>query len=213
MSDQPLNFFTLGDWGKASINQAAVSHAMSAAAVVAPSIPDFVLALGDNFYQWGVSDADDKQFNTTFEARFKDPNIRPEWYVILGNHDYRQTASPAAQREYSATHPDSKFILPDLQYIKYMDLCSNKNVNRDEYTGTCPDGLAAFVFIDTPHLAPEDTCCLVKETLTSLYGGWAGVEVATAEAYDWIETTLESIDNDDAIKWLFVNGHYVSARA
>ena len=47
---------------------------------------DFALYLGDNFYDEGVEDAWDEQFETKFEMPYADLDF--PFYVVLGNHDY-----------------------------------------------------------------------------------------------------------------------------
>jgi hypothetical protein len=224
---EPLTYYTIGDWGLPSSLQASVITAMEGTATASP--PDFVMALGDNFYQHGVASAEDPQFQTTFENRFTDASLRPEWYVILGNHDYLQPSSPASQREYAVSHPGSKWILPDLQYVVYYNLCTNLPTTLEEYGNAdegdgsgsnddgsndhCSDGIAAFVYIDTPHLAPYETCtvegvCVVRDMLLEIYGSEASLNGATEAAYEWIDGTLASIDDNADISHIIVSGHY-----
>ncbi|GIW22963.1 MAG: hypothetical protein KatS3mg068_1970 [Candidatus Sericytochromatia bacterium] len=71
---------------------------------------DFVLYLGDNFYDYGVKSLDDSQFIDKFEKPYK--NIDLKFYVILGNHDYRGNIH--AQIKYSKKN--KKFFLPNRVY-------------------------------------------------------------------------------------------------
>jgi len=47
---------------------------------------DFVLLLGDNIYDEGVTSIDDPQWQTKFELPYADINV--PFYAVLGNHDY-----------------------------------------------------------------------------------------------------------------------------
>ena len=48
---------------------------------------DVTLALGDNFYDRGVTSVDDSRFETTFENVF-DKDVLTDFRVLAGNHDH-----------------------------------------------------------------------------------------------------------------------------
>jgi hypothetical protein len=79
-----VRFAAMGDTGKGNSGQYQVAAAVQAKC--AASGCDFVLLLGDNIYDSGVSSPDDPQFQTKFEQPYA--NINLPFYVILGNHDY-----------------------------------------------------------------------------------------------------------------------------
>ena len=74
-----FSFLSIGDWGDSAAKE--VSPAMGKFS------PDFVLALGDNFYDDGVSGVEDPQFKDKFEDTFTAPSLQVPWYVCAGNHD------------------------------------------------------------------------------------------------------------------------------
>jgi acid phosphatase len=105
-ADEPagksLNFAVIGDWGRLGRpDQAQVSAQMAIACKNAGA--RFVVSLGDNFYEVGVKDATDPQFNESFENVYTGESLQVPWYVILGNHDYCGNCD--AQVEYGKTHP------------------------------------------------------------------------------------------------------------
>lgn len=52
--------------------------------------PDLIVALGDNFYPYGVQGVNDIQFENGWKQVFlKYASLRVPWFVTLGNHDYR----------------------------------------------------------------------------------------------------------------------------
>lgn len=82
---------------------------------------DFILYLGDNFYDHGVKNIDDPQFINKFEKPYKDIDLT--FYVTLGNHDYR--GDVYSQIKYSKKN--KKFFLPNRTYkVKkdFIDLFS-----------------------------------------------------------------------------------------
>lgn len=97
-----LKFLIFGDWGRnGERDQTEVAAQMALMAKALPA--KFVISVGDNFYEDGVADLHDPQWNTSFENVYADPALQVPWYVILGNHDYR--GSCEAQLEYGKTHP------------------------------------------------------------------------------------------------------------
>ena len=52
-----LSFFSIGDWGKSDADSRACGDTMGKW----ETVPDFVLSLGDNFYDDGVASVTDPQ--------------------------------------------------------------------------------------------------------------------------------------------------------
>ena len=67
-----LNFLLFGDWGGQSDSPYYTRAEVSVASVMAEKAQElgsqFIVALGDNFYSYGVKDVDDPRFKETFEA-------------------------------------------------------------------------------------------------------------------------------------------------
>lgn len=77
-------FIAVGDTGEGNADQRRVAVAMRD--VCAARGCDFVLMLGDNIYDEGVSSVTDPQWQTKFEQPYADVEL--PFYVALGNHDY-----------------------------------------------------------------------------------------------------------------------------
>lgn len=77
-------FIAVGDTGKGNAGAASVAAAM--AAKCARDGCDFVLLLGDNVYESGVSSPDDPLMIERFEALYAD--VEAPFHPVLGNHDY-----------------------------------------------------------------------------------------------------------------------------
>ena len=79
-----LRFVAVGDTGKGGKGQLDVAHAIDATCKQYGC--DFVLLLGDNFYETGVSSVEDSLFRTRFEEPYA--ALSMPFYAVLGNHDY-----------------------------------------------------------------------------------------------------------------------------
>jgi acid phosphatase len=82
-----LEFIALGDTGTGAMGQRIVAGSMRKYAL--ERSVRFVLLLGDNFYEDGVSSVDDSQFRTHFEEIYDPSVLSMPFYAVLGNHDYR----------------------------------------------------------------------------------------------------------------------------
>jgi tartrate-resistant acid phosphatase type 5 len=93
-----LNFLVFGDWGRqGETDQMDVATQMGIAANALK--PQFIISVGDNFYEDGVVSTSDPQWETSFENVYHTPALQVPWYVALGNHDYRGSCD--AQIAYS----------------------------------------------------------------------------------------------------------------
>lgn len=79
-----VRFIAMGDTGEANDGQRAVALAIEN--LCAAEGCDFVLLLGDNIYDSGVSSVDDPQWAEKFEDIYAGLDI--PFMVVLGNHDY-----------------------------------------------------------------------------------------------------------------------------
>ncbi|UJR81082.1 metallophosphoesterase [Sandaracinus amylolyticus] len=81
---EALRFIVMGDTGEGNEAQRAVAVAVRD--LCAREGCDFVLLLGDNIYESGVTSVDDPQWQTKFEEPYHDIDL--PFYAVLGNHDY-----------------------------------------------------------------------------------------------------------------------------
>lgn len=93
------------------------------------------ILLGDNFYDDGVKSVDDPLWELFRDIR----NTSDEFYAIVGNHDYIESAQ--AQVTYSKTDP--KWVMPALYYY------SRLNTSDDSGTYICGVFLDSYKFDDT----------------------------------------------------------------
>lgn len=172
-----FTFLSIGDWGQPE-------GASKVAPLMATYQPDFVLALGDNFYDKGVESVEDPQFETTFERIFEQPSLQVPWYVCGGNHDYYASNQVSAQIAYSKVSPGGRWHYPSLYFAE---------------THVAVDGTRFLVVsLDTWLLNGGDTGHnLLPATPATASGG-------DPEQLTWLERTLDSSDAD----WKVVIGHF-----
>ncbi len=79
-----VRFIAMGDTGEGNAGQIAVAAAVQS--TCAAETCDFVMLLGDNIYDSGVSSVTDPQWMTKFEGPYAALSL--PFYPVLGNHDY-----------------------------------------------------------------------------------------------------------------------------
>jgi tartrate-resistant acid phosphatase type 5 len=109
-----VRFIAMGDGGEGNPDQ--YQNAAAVKDVCDDKGCDFVLYLGDNFYNDGVDSVDDEQFYDKFEAPYADLDLR--FYVVLGNHDYGEWSIWEYKTDYEIeyTNYSDKWYLPDRYY-------------------------------------------------------------------------------------------------
>jgi len=115
-------FIVFGDMGTGHSDQYKVAEAMAQRAK--SDHVDFILTVGDNVYDNGVSSVDDSQWKTKFEDVYKDPSLQIPVYPSLGNHDWK--GDPRAQVEYSQRNKNWK--MPAMYYTFVRTLGDGTNV-------------------------------------------------------------------------------------
>jgi tartrate-resistant acid phosphatase type 5 len=83
-SDAVVRFAAMGDTGKGTPGQLTVARALKQKCDADGC--DFVMLLGDNIYDSGVTGVDDPQWQEKFEIPYQAINV--PFYAVLGNHDY-----------------------------------------------------------------------------------------------------------------------------
>jgi len=91
--------FALGDIGTGGPGQVTVAAVLARTAKLYR--PAFIVLLGDNFYERGVSSITDSLWLSRFEYMYDSTALPVPFYAILGNHDYLQRGSVEAQIAYT----------------------------------------------------------------------------------------------------------------
>jgi len=176
-----LNFIVMGDWGRnGADHQKQVAEQMGKTASEVRA--QFIVATGDNFYPSGVISKSDPLFKYSFEDIYTAFSLQWDWYVVLGNHDYK--SNPDAQVEYSSI--SRRWKMPARYFSKTF------NINND------PTQQVLMLFIDTNPLIPE--------FYKNAEYGPATVTQDSTKQKRWIEKTLK--DAPESVKWKIVVGHH-----
>ena len=185
-----FNFMVIGDWGSKSKGQKRLANVMNTVGKYDSTA--FVAGLGDNFYEFGVHNTQDKKFQTVWKHIYTDYLHTIPFYQILGNHDWY--LNPKAQIEYSKL--DSKWIMPDFFYTHEEKFGKSK---------------AAFIYLDTD-LFHYGYDCFHYECAMSyanfLKMGWTRHSKTMEKQYAWVESQLKRYQNYD---YVFVLGHHQAA--
>ena len=105
-----VRVLAFGDFGDGSPRQERVAESIRRLHAQKPF--DLAVTLGDNFYPAGVNGPQDPRWQRDF-ARLYEP-MRIRFYPTLGNHDWLQTDSPAAEVLHSAQ--SSYWRMPATRY-------------------------------------------------------------------------------------------------
>jgi len=154
LDETKLRFIVMGDWGDDNAEQFKVGSAMGK--WCEENKCEFIVALGDNFYNHGVFSADDERFKTTWSNVYEHYGIALlDWYVIVGNHDHGNSASEEDghewfQVEHSQIDPRWKF--PDLAYSLTVDIETARvkfvNIDTESIRHNVNDPEAMIDFLD-----------------------------------------------------------------
>lgn len=109
---QSVRIVAFGDFGTEGDNWPQERLAAAMAAYGAEHPYDLGLTLGDNFYPRGLNSVDDPRWERQWESFYTPLGIR--FYAVLGNHDYDDPKSPAAEIARSRRSPS--WCLPSPWY-------------------------------------------------------------------------------------------------
>jgi tartrate-resistant acid phosphatase type 5 len=180
-ADEPsLTFLAVGDWGRdGDFHQADVAARMGETAGQIGA--RFIVSVGDNFYEDGVTGVDDPKWKTSFEDVYKAPALQAPWYAALGNHDYHGDSQ--AQLDYAAK--SSRWNMPHRWYSFVKS------------TGTGAGAMSLEIFmLDTSPLISDYYADGAKKVKVA--GQDTGAQLA------WLDSALAASKAD----WKIVIGHH-----
>lgn len=178
-SQHTVRFVAMGDWGKPTLLQKRIAALLNS--WQERHRADAVLALGDNFYEYGVGSTTDPLWRSVFLDVYQ-PRI--PWFPVLGNHDYVREAG--AQIEFSRCHPLWRF--------------PNRYYDQKFFWGSGVAEAVHLIAIDTFDLAPLESQKMASHM--DVTGTIATLDTRTQ--LEWLENTLR----DSPCRQKIVMGHY-----
>lgn len=171
-------FFSIGDWGNINDDNSIINS------IADEKKPNFICALGDNFYPIGVKNEEDKLWTTNYTNVFNSINLYCPWYAILGNHDY--LGNPNAQIDYYLKKKDNRWTLPS-KYYNIVKVIEGKIIEivALDTVGLCP---LTSGFLLTPNIIKKQNINNDEKN----------------KQIKWLKNTLKNSKAD----WLIVLGHY-----
>ena len=126
-----LNFTILGDFGgfpRPFYNTPIQKNCAKQLNKISDEIDSqFNLAIGDNFYIWGVNSTDSKRWKKTIEDVYTSNALTSKpWYVNFGNHDWQ--GRPEAQMEFGEIR--ERWVVPKHYYRVTYELLLTKSKTR-----------------------------------------------------------------------------------
>lgn len=182
--EESVNFLVVGDWGRnGSYYQKDVADQMAKVAGAVGN--DWTISVGDNFYPNGVQSTQDAAWNLSYEHIYDNHHLYGDWYVILGNHDYR--GSIQAQIDYS--NISRRWQMPSTYWSETFEIEDSKT------------DLLKLIFIDTNPFIDRyyEESGYMKKNLD---------EQDTVAQMKWLEEELSAAQKDPNVKWVFVVGHH-----
>lgn len=172
-----FTFLVVGDWGRnGHFAQRSVAKWMDIASYQFSA--DMIISTGDNFYDNGIASVNDPYWQTSFESIYQGPHLFIDWYVVLGNHDYR--GNWQAQIDYSAI--SRRWNMPAQYFDKVITLDNGGSLH--------------LVFLDTNPLNPDYQH---EEKYAETQRQDSKAQLA------WFEDTLKRHQDAD---WTIVIGHH-----
>lgn len=188
----PPCYISMGDWGYPDANVISMGKQINDVAAnpgnYGCASVDFVFALGDNFYNSGVSSITDPMWESTFVQPFRSlPALAAmPFYAMVGDHDYgcENPSIPPnhtraqAQVEYHYK-VDSNWILPSTNYTFRRSFSNGVDV-----LFVVLDMQATYSCVHTPEW------CFLPDQL------------------QWLDNVLTQADGDASIAAVVIAGHY-----
>jgi tartrate-resistant acid phosphatase type 5 len=145
--EKGLQFSVLGDWGwNGKRNQTEVAKIMAK-----HGVGNFIISAGDNFQVIGVRSTQDPLWMLNYENVFSDPTLECEWYVALGNHDYKGEV----QAEIDYTKISRRWNMPGRYFAVHKRI--NDTTAADFYIIDTSPFQSAYYKTDEHHVLGQDT--------------------------------------------------------
>ncbi|MCO5573604.1 hypothetical protein L7F22_027376 [Adiantum nelumboides] len=141
---------------------------------------EFVVSVGDNFYNSGLTGVNDSAFTESFTDIYTASSLQTLWYAVLGNHDYR--GDTLAQLSAEIAQRDPRWICRR-QFQLSFPLCNETDARHN---GACTETVDMFFFNTTPFVDSY------WENTTTKHYDWRGL----APRAEQLQSQLQDLDLD-----------------
>ncbi len=112
-----FNFYLISDSGRNGYyDQKQVAETMGNMTDLIE--PEFIVSAGDTHHYNGVRSVNDPIWTSNFESIYTHPELLADWYVVMGNHEYR--GSSQAMLDYA--NVSRRWNMPSLYYSKSFEM-------------------------------------------------------------------------------------------
>jgi len=153
---------------------------------------EFVISVGDNFYQHGLTGPRDPKFAKSFSDIYTADSLQTQWFAVLGNHDY--LGDTLSQLGPHLPQRDERWFC-QRSYQLQQSLCA------PAYKGIC-DKFVEFFFIDTTPFVDAYWIPVEKRTFD-----WRGI----GDRAEYLKSQLEGLSfalENSTATWKIVVGHH-----
>ncbi|KAF7456989.1 Calcineurin-like phosphoesterase family protein [Cryptosporidium felis] len=119
-----FTIFSIGDWGETTDCLFNITDKMNS--MSAEMNPEFILSVGDNFYQNGVKSVDDRRWVEIFEEPFGKFDEKLKIHSCLGDHDWR--GSTTAQIDRTNSTINKRWHLPGYWWYEKVEFPTNTSL-------------------------------------------------------------------------------------
>ncbi|XP_076907752.1 purple acid phosphatase 8-like isoform X1 [Bidens hawaiensis] len=211
-ADGSLDILVIGDWGRRGLyNQTHVAFQMGKVGEKIDA--DFIISTGDNFYEDGLADEEDSQFEESFTQVYTATSLQKQWYSVLGNHDYR--GNVLAQLSPILSQKDSKWLclrsfivnsgIVEFFFIDttpFQDHYFTEKKHDYDWSGVLPREEYLSNLLKEVDMALEESSATWKIVIGHHTIFSAGSHGNTQELIDQLLPILEAREVD-----LYINGH------
>ncbi|KAL3108959.1 hypothetical protein niasHT_015986 [Heterodera trifolii] len=177
-----------------TVAQKAVAKAMHSLATSGKTALNFLLNVGDNFYEKGVTNDDVKErFEENFTKVYHQDNLKVPWYTIAGNNDWDSKDGIKPQID----HPEGKWTFPAQNYVVNYEF--GKSPDKRKTT-------ARFIMIDTTVLCGNGANYF-KNMKTDEPEIYAEKIENAKKHFKWLRKELREAKRR-GVQFLFMAGHY-----
>ena len=121
-----FTLFTIGDWGERTECFDNITEKMTQ--MSDDLSPEFVVSVGDNFYQKGVESEYDRMWDELLEKPFEGMPPHVKVHSCLGDHDWR--GNTTAQIDRTWLDSNQRWYMPGYWWYEWVEFSTNQSLSN-----------------------------------------------------------------------------------